>query len=98
MRKGEVGIQLGITAVDSSGDALDISTASSLTMLFEGPDGTRTSQTGVETSGGTDGKLHFVSTASFPDAIGWWSRQGKIVIGAVTYITGRVEFEVERPI
>lgn len=99
MRKGEVGIQLGITVVDATGTAVDISTATSLTMLFEKPDGSRASKVGVQTSGGADGKVHYASVADFPDAVGRWSRQAKIVFASgTTYITGRVEFDVERPI
>lgn len=99
IRQSEVGVQLGVTAVDSQSAAIDISGAQTLTMRFERPDGSRITKTASLTGDGTDGKLHFATTADFPDTPGWWSRQGEVVwANGTKYITGRVDFKVERPI
>ncbi len=61
--------------------AVDISSATAMTLEFAKPDGTTFSRTAVLDSTGTDGKLKYVTIAGDINAAGKWRVQAAATIG-----------------
>lgn len=89
----DIGTQLIVTVYDD-GEVVDISGASTLTIIVKKPDGTTFNKIGLLYTNGTDGKMYCVSTAGDFDISGNYKIQGKVTIGGGTYYTSVGSFKV----
>lgn len=88
--------------VDCDAPALDVSTATSMQMTFEKPDGTVSTQVAVfdtttgATGDGTDGRIMFRAPVGFLDQAGEWRRQAIVVLPPGTWHSTIVCFTVHK--
>lgn len=88
------GIKLLLTLLDSSENAVDISTASVKTIYFRKPDGTTTSKTATFETDGSDGKIYYETEAAFLTPDGIWKLQGYVEMGSVVARSSLVNLKV----
>lgn len=74
---GDVGTMFIATLVEDS-VAVDISSATTVEMVFLKPDGTAVSKTAVFYSDGTDGKIRYATLAGDLDQAGKWKLQAYV--------------------
>jgi|SRR5882724_6894517 len=91
---GDVGVRILLTLVDQDGNAIDISTGTSLTIKVEYPDGTSVDKTALLYSGGVDGKLYYDTIANDLSQAGQYFVQGEVTIGGKTKNSARGLFNV----
>lgn len=77
-----VGTIIRITMTDYADSALDISSASTLEIIFEKPDGTDVTKTATLTGDGTDGIMQYTMESGVLVQVGTWQVQGHVVIGS----------------
>ena len=92
---GDIGTIIELTIKDQDLAVVDISSASTLQILMKAPDGTVTTQTGVLSGDGTDGKMRYVTQAGDWTMHGVWEIQGRAVITAGTFRTRVIRQIVE---
>ncbi len=81
----DVGVVFLITILDeNTGNPVNLSTATGLTIKFQYPDGTSVDKTGTLYSGGADGKLYYTSIANDLSQAGQYFIQGEATIGGAT--------------
>lgn len=93
IHKDDVGTKLLVTVTDD-GVAVDISSASSLSVIIRKPDGESLTRTGVLDSSGTDGKMYYITVAGDLDEAGHYKIQGKVVLPSGTFYTSISTFKV----
>jgi hypothetical protein len=91
---GDIGTIFLATIIDQDGNVVDLSSASSLKIIFQNPSRTGKSVTALLYSDGTDGKIYYVLQDKDIDESGVWSYQGVIVIGSDTWHSSVVQFTV----
>lgn len=87
---GDIGTEILVTLTDQDGTAVDVSSASTLTILARKPDGTVIEWTATAgpadpdatPSDGSDGAFHYLTTDGDLDAAGLWRFQGYVVVGS----------------
>lgn len=92
--KGDTKTAIKALFLDPSGDALDISSATTKTIKFKKPDGTCASKTADFLTDGTDGYLVYLTEEDFLDTVGFWEAQGYIVMPTWTGHNEADMFEV----
>ena len=95
IRKNDVNTQFTVT-VEDGGTAVDISSASTLEMVFKKPSGTKVTQTASLINSGTDGKMKYLTVSDDLNEIGTWELQGHVVIGGGNWLTDIARFKVHR--
>lgn len=91
----DVGIVLLVQMYkQSDGTPLDISDASSLQIIYSFPDGTRFTKTASLYTDGIDGKLYFTTEEDDLPIAGYYSIQGKVVIGSAIIFSEVEQFSV----
>ena len=93
IHKDDVGTKLLVTVTDG-GTAVDVSSASSLSIYIKKPDGTILTRTATKNTDGTDGKMYYVTVAGDLDAAGQYKLQGKVVLSGGTFYTSISTFKV----
>ena len=93
IHQSDIGTKLLITVKDD-GSVVDISSASSLTILIKKPDGTILTRSGVLETDGTDGKMYYIVVAGDLDAAGFYKIQGRVVSSSGTFSTSTANFKV----
>ena len=94
---GDIGTAFTLTVQDQDCAPVDLSTQTSLAVLFLRPDGVGFERAAsVVNAPGTDGVLRYVTVAGDLSQEGRWSVQGRVVIDAGTFHTTAVHFEVRR--
>ena len=93
IHEDDVGTKLLGTVTDD-GSAVDISSASSLTIFIKQPSGTILERTGVLDTDGTDGKMYYLTVLGDLNASGNYKIQGQVVISAGTFYTSISTFKV----
>lgn len=77
------------------GAIVDISSATSLKMMFQKPNGELDTQDGMLTNDGTDGLLFYKSVDGDIDVCGkTWRRQAMVVLPSGTFYSDIYEYEV----
>lgn len=76
----DVGTRFELTLEDGDGNAVDISSASRLELVFRRPDGTTITRTATLSGSGADGKLYYDSVAGDITIAGQWSVQPYVEI------------------
>lgn len=95
-RVGDYGdLTLRTTFVDKTGDARDLSGATSVTLWFIKPDGTKVSHAASAYTDGSDGIFDYTFESGDSTPAGEWVVDGLVetVTGKVTSAKGRYELE-----
>lgn len=82
---GDVGTVFQATIKDEAGAVVDVSTASTLELVFNKPDETPVVKTAVHVSDGVDGQIKYISIAADIDQAGSWRVQGYAEIGTAVF-------------
>tara|TARA_Y100000296_G_C5025104_1_gene181858 strand:- start:45 stop:356 length:312 start_codon:yes stop_codon:yes gene_type:complete len=91
----DVGTTFQLTFKDD-GSVVDISSASAITIMLQGPDDATLSKTGVLVNSGTDGKAKYVTVSGDLSSAGTWKLQGKLVFASTTYYSDVHTFMVHK--
>lgn len=91
---GDIGTAFTIQVVDEDGQAIDLSTASLLQIIFKKPSSARLVKTATLTTDGKDGQMQYVSVDGDLDQTGGWQMQPRITIGGSTWSGSVVTFTV----
>ena len=73
---------------------VDISTATTMQIKLQKPNGTVVTKTGVFSTDGTDGKMRYVTISGDLDEAGFWRIQGYVETASWQGYTSLGEFEV----
>jgi hypothetical protein len=92
------GTDFQVTIKDCNGSALDISDATTTTIIFKKPSGTNLTKTASFVTDGTDGLLRYVSVDGDIDEIGTWKIQASVTTPAGTWTSSFESFKVYRNI
>ena len=90
---GDVGTQLIMTVKDD-GVVVDISSASSLSVIIKKPDGVNYTKAGTFLNDGTDGKMYYTSVSGDFNAAGNYKIQGIVTLSGGTFYTSISTFKV----
>ena len=91
---GDVGTIFRLTVMDGT-SLVNISTATTMEIIFEKPDQTTVTQTATFTSDGSDGQMEWATTTTTDlDQAGTWKWQGRVVMPSWEGKTSILEFEV----
>ena len=92
---GDIGTIFELTVEDCNG-VVDISTATTLEIIFRKPDGTQVINLACLSGTGVDGKMRYKTTVSTEiDQEGDWLMQGRVEFGADDFKTTVVGFNVQ---
>jgi len=89
----DIGTKFLLTIKDGT-TAEDISGATTKEIIFQKPDGTSITKSGIFETDGTDGKIYCTSVAGDLDQTGTWTLQAKVVIASGTYHSSISSFKV----
>jgi len=98
MKENDYGVIIERTLVDEDGDAIDVTTATSIRLDVEDEDGELyANYTGSLTGPGTNGKVRYVTqSGDFPaGSAGHYQAQFVVKIGGYVYRSDRFHFEVD---
>ena len=90
---GDIGTQLIMTVKDD-GAVVDISSASSLSVILKKPDGETYTKSGTLYTDGTDGKMYYTSVSGDFNAAGSYKIQGIVTLSGGTFYTSISTFKV----
>lgn len=93
IHQGDIGTKLLITVKDGS-SPVDISTASSLSIIIKRPDGTKLHRSGTLETDGTDGKMYYIVVAGDLNAAGLYKIQAHVVLQAGSHYSSTAGFKV----
>jgi hypothetical protein len=92
---GDIGTAIRVTVTDR-GTAVNLSTYTTLELIFRNPDGTVTTQTADFTTSGTDGQIEYVTqTVNDLDVPGPWKVQARVVSSSGRWKTAYGLFTVD---
>lgn len=94
VHKNDVGTTFILTIKDQDEAVVDVSSASTKQVLFQGPNNKKVAQTASFTTDGTDGKIEYSLQSGDIPMVGTWKVQGKVVVGGSTWFTDITEFTV----
>lgn len=83
-----------LATIKDDGVVVDISTASSITMIFKKPDDEVVNKVGTLLNDGQDGQVYYDTLAGDLDEAGLYKLQAKVVLTAGTYYTDIYSFKV----
>jgi hypothetical protein len=89
----DIGTQLIMTVKDD-GEVVDISGASTLTVVIKKPDGISYTKTGTLLTDGTDGNMYYTSVDGDFNVAGNYKIQGIVVLSNGTFYTSISSFKV----
>jgi len=92
---GDAGTRFLVQVTDQDGNITDISSATSLVLTFQKPNGTEVSKTGTLFSDGTDGKLYYITDSTFLDIPGLWKIQAHIIYSSNSWYSNIGNFAVK---
>lgn len=90
---GDVGTIFRATLSDQD-TVVDLSTATTLELLFLKPDGTLSTKTAVLSNAGTDGRMQYTAEVGFLDAAGRWKWQPRVEFTADIWSGDILQFTV----
>lgn len=93
IHEDDIGTKLLATIIDDN-QIVDISSASSLTLLIKKPDGSILTRPATLETDGTDGKMYYVTVAGDLDEVGVYKIQGLVVLLNGSFYTSIVTFKV----
>jgi hypothetical protein len=95
IHKDDAGTKLLVTLTDDS-VAVDISSATGLTIYIRQPDGTVLTRSGTLNGDGTDGKMYYLTVAGDLDTAGHYKIQGGVTLSSGSFYTSISAFKVHR--
>lgn len=95
---GDIGTVFTVVIVDDvTGAAIDISTATTKSIIFQAPNKASTTQTATFTTDGTDGSMFYTTaTAADLNQSGQWKIQGKVIAPTFTNSSEKGAFYVKK--
>ena len=90
---GDVGTRF-LMVIKDTHQIIDISTATTKSMIFTKPGGSKLTKTASFVTGGTDGQIYYISTAGDLDTAGTWQLQAYIVMPVGTWYSDISTFTV----
>lgn len=91
----DIGTKFQVTVKDGD-SVVNISSASTKSLIFKKPSGTKMTKTAAFTSDGSDGKIDYTVIADDLDEVGTYQLQGNVVISDGTFYTDIQTFKVHR--
>lgn len=91
---GDVGLPLVVQAVDQDGAAINLSSATTLTIYLTKPDGTVLTKAGALDTTGANGMFKYVTQSGDLSAAGRWKIQGYFAVGSFSGSTREDSFQV----
>lgn len=98
LRYGDIGVQIIITVLDQDGDVVNLSSATTKSIVFNLPDETTVTKTASFVSDGSDGKIKYTTESGFVSQLGIWAAQAFVIIGTAEYTSTEFKFKVTRKI
>ena len=89
----DIGTKFLVTIKDD-GVVVDISAASSISIIFKKPDDEVVNKTGTLYTDGTDGKVYYDTLEGDLDEAGHYKLQAKVVLAGGSYYTDIYNFQV----
>jgi len=86
------------TTVKNGTSVVDISSATTKSIILGKPDNTSSTKDGTFTTDGTDGQLQYTTITDDLDQIGWWKIQAHVVSSSGSWKSDIGNFEVHRNI
>ena len=83
-----------LATIKDDGVVVDISSATSITIILKKPDDEIMQKTGTLDSDGTDGKVYYSTIAGDLDEAGLYKLQAKVILSTGTYYTDIYSFKV----
>jgi hypothetical protein len=93
---GDIGTDFRITIQDCDGDIIDISSATSKTIIFKKPNGSLLTKDADFVTDGTDGLINYIVSSGDIDAAGSWKIQSQIIMPSGTWSSDFQTFKVHR--
>lgn len=90
---GDIGTAFEVTLMDCD-VVVDISSASSIEIIFKKPDKSVVTQTAVFQTDGTDGIIQYITVLGDLDQIGTWYLQAKVTLPTGTWSSDTSKFKV----
>lgn len=93
---GDIGTSLQLNLVDENGTAIDVSAATTKSIVLLSPGGTASTKTAAFVTDGTNGQIRYVTTAAADlNEAGTWKMQASIVVtSALTFKSDAAVFIV----
>lgn len=98
---GDIGTSFELTFYESvctgtvqTIEVVDISTATTMEIIFSKPDGTTVTQTAVFVTDGTDGAIRYFSQTGDLDQTGNWKVQGHVILPTGEWYSSISKFKV----
>ena len=98
IHQNDIGTTIKIQISDCSDNALDISSADTIQIVFKKPSGTSVTKTATFTTDGSDGLIQYIIVDGDLDEIGSWKTQAVVTIGAYVWHSEYETFKVLRNI
>lgn len=92
----DVGTEFRVTILDEDNVAVDVSAASTLSLIFKKPSGTSSTKTATLVNDGTDGLIKYVTESGDLDEIGTWKIQAYFVSLNGSWKSNFKSFKVHR--
>lgn len=93
VQKDDIGTIVELT-LQENGTAVDLSSATTLQIIFRKTDGTTVTKTASFSTDGTDGKIRYQSVAGDFNVAGPWRVQARVVMGGKDLKSSVAEFSV----
>lgn len=93
IQEGDIGTKLLVTITDN-GTAVNLATASSLSLYIKKPDGTILNRTASLETDGTDGKINYVTISGDLDVAGVYKLQARVVLSSGSFYSSTDTFKV----
>ena len=92
----DIGTQFKVTVKDEDSVVVDLSSASTLQLIFQKPSGDKLTTTASLINDGTDGLIQYITVSGDIDECGIWQMQARVVIGTKDFKTDIGSFKVYR--
>lgn len=95
IQKNDEGVAFLVQVNDQDGNAINLSSASSINILFEKPDKTFVSKTASFVTDGTDGQIEYISITGDLNMVGRWQIQASYIKSSNLKYTSKDTFIVD---
>lgn len=92
----DIGTEIRVTVKDCNSNAVDISAATAMSIIFKKPSGTSVTKTASLYTDGTDGIVTYTAASGLFDEIGTWKLQAEVVAPNGQWNSSYESFKVYR--
>ena len=96
IHQNDIGTTIKVKIVDCSNNAVDISSAGTMQIVFKKPSGTTLTKTASFFTDGTDGIILCIIADGDLDEVGSWKLQSIVIIGTYVWHSSFESFKVHR--